>query len=263
VIASWRNHWDLKEGNGRRFLRHYWLDFGSALGGAHRPLDYYNGREYTRDGGSILKEIATLGYYYSPNERQGRLISPAIGIFSNEGFSADGWKSHFPLIAFSNMTDEDAFWASRILLAFTKADLQAIIETARYSRSSDAEYLLETLLERRNMIVAHWLSKATPIADFAAELSAEGGSLGFTNLLVAHGLGNAPAEYRYEVRSGRAIVAGSTPEPSIPIDSAMLHGTCIDVSISAVHPGSSRPVTVRLVHDAAPPRLRVVSISRG
>ena len=59
VIASWINHWDLKEMNtldmyveegGRKFLRHYLIDFGSSLGGGKSPLEYFHGREYAFDG---------------------------------------------------------------------------------------------------------------------------------------------------------------------------------------------------------------------
>src|SRR5438045_7962653 len=64
VIASWINDWDLKETQsldmyveegGRKFLRHYLLDFGSSLGADDRPTDYFHGREYGLDLRNITK----------------------------------------------------------------------------------------------------------------------------------------------------------------------------------------------------------------
>src|SRR5947207_495506 len=69
VIASWINDWDLKEQQGldmyveeggRKFLRHFRLDFGSTLGADDKPLDYYHGREYGLDFKNIGEEIVTL-----------------------------------------------------------------------------------------------------------------------------------------------------------------------------------------------------------
>src|SRR4029077_3934736 len=72
VIASWINHWDMKEENGldmyveehgRKFLRHYLIDFGSTMGAGQHPEEYFHGREYVFDSVSILKELFTLGLH--------------------------------------------------------------------------------------------------------------------------------------------------------------------------------------------------------
>ena len=64
VISSWIDNWDLKEGqgldvyveeNGRHFLRHYLLDFNSALGGDTYPFEYYHGHEYGFDLPNVFK----------------------------------------------------------------------------------------------------------------------------------------------------------------------------------------------------------------
>ena len=176
VIASWINHWDMKEENGldmyvdeggRKFLRHYLIDFGSTLGGGNHPLEYFHGREYAFDFRNIMKEVFTLGMYVTPSEKEGTLISPAVGLFSANDFDPAAWRSSYPVAPFEEMTDEDAFWATRIILSFTETELQSIIGTARYSSSRDAEYLLRTLLERRRIIARYWLSKTNPISDFS------------------------------------------------------------------------------------------------
>ena len=132
VIASWINNWDLKEAqsldvyveeNGRKFLRHYLLDFGSSLGAAIDPTEYYHGHEYGVDPGSITKEIFTLGIHESANEKRALVLSPEVGSFTAAEFHPGKWKPTFASVMFSNMTDLDAFWATRVMLSFTREDL--------------------------------------------------------------------------------------------------------------------------------------------
>jgi len=112
VIASWINHWDMKEDNGldtyveengRKFLRHYLIDFGSTLGAGKDPAEYFHGRAYLIDTKSILKELFTLGLYESPYEKEGTVISPAVGMFTSDDVHPEGWVSTYPVLPFDNM----------------------------------------------------------------------------------------------------------------------------------------------------------------
>ena len=55
--------------DGRKFLRHYLIDFGSSLGGGKSPEEYFHGHEYAFDTASIFKELFTLGLYVSADEK--------------------------------------------------------------------------------------------------------------------------------------------------------------------------------------------------
>jgi hypothetical protein len=184
VISSWINNWDLKEGqsldtyveeNGRKFLRHYLLDFGSSLGADDDPTAYYHGHEYGFDTVSVAKEVFSLGIFESANEKRALVISPEVGNFTVVDFNPETWKPTFPSVMFENLTDLDAFLGDcASLLSFNESDLRNIVETAQYSRPTSANYLVQTLLERQKMLAAYWLGKVDGLSDFAVHRTAEG-----------------------------------------------------------------------------------------
>ena len=213
AIASWINNWDLKEAqsldvyveeNGRKFLRHYLLDFGATLGAAVNPTEYYHGHEYAFDLRSITKEIFSLGIHKSANEKRALILSPEIGSFTGAEFHPGKWKPTFASVMFSNMTDLDAFWATRVMLSFTREDLASIIETAEYTAPTTNNYMVETLLDRRRMVAAYWLGKVDALSKFEIEKTGAGVALNFRDLWVDQGLVLAEStKYRYQVRGAR------------------------------------------------------------
>jgi hypothetical protein len=233
VITSWINHWDLKEDNtldmyvedhGRKFLRHYLIDFGSALGGGRDPMEYFHGREYAFDVGSITKEVFSLGLYKSAAEKRGMMISPAVGILSADDFDPGHWRPTYPVMPFDNMTKEDAYWGARVILAFTEPELRAIVESAEYTNPKDTEYMLRTLLERRAIVARHWLRKADGLAGFSIEPSSNGIALKFRDLMVDSKLADRNAtQYTFQIRGPRYESAKQTiGEPMLRIDRGML-----------------------------------------
>jgi hypothetical protein len=213
VIASWINDWDLKEPQsmdmyveegGRKFLRHYLLDFGSSLGADDQPTDYYHGHEYGLDLRSITKEILSLGIYESANEKTARIISSEIGNFTSDEFHPGTWKQTYPSAMFDNLTDADAFWATRVILSFSEDDLRNIIETGEYSDLKTKPYILRTLMERRQILARYWLGRTDALADFGLERATDGVTVHFRDLMVD----NQPAlpqvtTYTYEVKAPR------------------------------------------------------------
>ena len=47
------------------------------------------------------------------------------------------------------MTPRDAFWAAKIIMRFTREEIEAIVETGEYSDSNVAQYFLDVFLERQ------------------------------------------------------------------------------------------------------------------
>src|SRR5262249_43109718 len=161
VIASWIGNWDLKEGQsldmyveegGRKFLRHYLLDFNSALGADTDPTEYYHGHEYGFDLHTVVKEIFTLGAYTAPDEKQRPLVSPEVGLFRADDFDPGGWKQTFPTVMFENLTPQDAFWATRIVLSFTEPEIRGMVEAGQYLDPKDTDYIVKTLIERQQIL---------------------------------------------------------------------------------------------------------------
>ncbi|HEX5000453.1 MAG TPA: hypothetical protein VFY29_19680 [Terriglobia bacterium] len=272
VIASWINHWDIKEDNtldmyveegGRRFLRHYLLDFGCTLGGSDRPTDAYHGREYAFDQGNILKEIVTLGIYQTPAEQKTSVVDPSVGLFSADDFDPGSWIPSFHTAPFADMTREDAFWATRIVLSFSEADLRAIVDTAEYSDPDAGNFIFLTLLRRQRMLAAYWLGRVNPIAYFAVEPRADGVSVTFVDLMAR--LNGGSAEYRY-VLTAADRSCGVNPESfvttgasRVPLGTCVAGETCIHIS---THSGpATRPVTV-CVRDRGGGNYRIERIER-
>jgi len=259
VIASWINHWDVKEGNtldmyveenGRKFLRHHLIDFGSSLGGGRAPMEYFHGREYAFDAGTMMKELFTLGLYVTPDEKNAPLVYPQVGIFSAEDFNPGDWIPSFHVMPFDNMTREDAYWATRIILSFTEDQLLQIVKTAEFTDPKVTDYVYRVLLERRRLIAKHWLSGINPIGKFAVAATSDGFELRFDDFMTAEDLAG-PTEYRYEVISLGA--AGSTTGhtdkkitavPRIPLGRSVAGET--RVRIWNTRETSAKPVTVYL-----------------
>jgi hypothetical protein len=277
VIASWINHWDTKEENsldmyvnetGKRFIRHYLIDFGSTLGGGQHPMEYFHGRESAFDARSIFKEVFSLGFYESANEKNGAFISPAMAIFSNRDFDPGGWRPSLPAMPFENMTDEDAFWGTRVILSFSADQLRRIIQTAEYTNSKDAEYLLQTLLERREMIARHWLAKVNPVGDFQIQSDSDSLALSFKDLMLEHNFAPERARYSYQVRTkGGPATRAETREERIVLDPSLLTRRAddgIEITVWTKRRGAmSEPVRVYLSKEPAQGRLRIVGISRA
>ena len=155
----------------------------------------------------------------------------------------------FTSMPFDNMTDEDAFWATRVILSFTNDELLNIVNTAEYTRPEATDYVLRTLLERRRLIAAHWLEHVNPISNFALDVGQDGIALKFNDLMAEHDLAG-PAEYRYQVTSvhqgtkdGRRSQEMTTSTRRIPLGPAVAGETRVKIWTTR-EDFSSHPVTV-------------------
>jgi hypothetical protein len=274
VIASWLNHWDMKEMNtldmyveegGRKFLRHYLIDFGSTLGAGSIPTEYYHGREYSFDKGSIGKEIITLGVFTSADEKTVPITYPALGLFTADDFDPGRWRSSFHVAPFDQMTRDDAFWATRIIMSFSDDDLRRIVLTGKYSDPKVSELVFETLRLRRQMIARYWLSQVNPIVGFVVNKDPQGDvTLRFTDLLSRHNL-DGPAEYSYS--TGDAVQhGGKLPKSGVTVTKTSEApvgdpgvGTCVQVWTHRAE--VSRPTNVCIKPDSGG-IYRITAISR-
>jgi len=262
------------EENGRKFLRHYLIDFGSTLGAGKDPAEYFHGRAYLIDTKSILKELFTLGLYESPYEKEGIMISPAVGMFTSDDFHPEGWVSTYPVLPFDNMTDQDAYWAMRIVLSFTEPELRSIVETASYSDPKDTDYVLRTLLERRSILARHWLPKVDALSDFSVRPLDGGIALAFRDVMIDSKTQDPDStSYSYQVKGERyTSEMKTTRNRSIAVDRATLtaaieHGGpdgLVEVTIWTNRQGSSSgPVKVYFDWSPARDSFAIRRISRG
>jgi hypothetical protein len=221
VIAAWLNDNDVREGNtldmyvnedGRRFLRHYLLDFNSALGAEPtKPDSLYGGFEYTLDWTSVSKSLFTLGLHQPAWTHRQMPSHPGIGAFDAASFAPQSWKQNSPIVAFENMTAADAYWAAKIVMAFTDEQIRAAIAEGHFA-PDEAEFLARALIARREKTGRYWFRKSGALDDFRIERDAEGETvLAFNDLAVARGFAE-PAERTYRWRSVRGKHAGPWQE---------------------------------------------------
>lgn len=228
VFASWINYYDLIDQNtldvienyeGKRVVKHYVIDFGSTLGSAGysvKPEVYSH--EYMFDYGDTTKAILSLGLWkkrwikrMEENAKQ-EPLDPSIGYFDNRLFDAGKYKSQLPYHAFKEMTLDDAFWASKILLSFSDEDIRAVMKTGKLTSKEAETYIADTLIERRDMIAQYWMDRTVPLDDFTVTAEAGGVRIRAVDLALKHQLKKS-AKYSYKVC--KTDIRGETDQPSI------------------------------------------------
>lgn len=188
VFCAWTNHLDIKEENtldmyveedGRRFLRHYLIDFTKfgTWGG-------WRGFEHMWDWGALARGLLTLGLWMRPWEDRAPAPYPAAGWFTSAPFDPTTWAPVEPYAPFHEMDRADAFWAARIVARFDRPILAAIVAEARLSDPAAAAYLVDTLLARREAVVRAHFAAVTPLHDFTIEA----GRLCARDVGVVHGV---------------------------------------------------------------------------
>jgi len=237
VLASLVNHFDTKDQNtldmfvdedGKQFVRHYLIDFGSTLGSdGDEPKSIYTGYAYSIDLEQAIVSLATLGMRrWSWEGASAEGMPPSIGYFESARFTPAGWKPLHANPAFDHMTANDAFWATEIVASFTGDDLQACIDAAEFSDPEAGPFLHAALMERRRKIIDYYYMKVNPLDDF--RLSQDGSSLtvSFEDRGVLDGAANTDqVEHRFRFGHGKGSWGAYQPlasGESITLDAGTL-----------------------------------------
>lgn len=165
VFAAWLNHTDVKEDNtldayveenGRRFLRHYLIDFGEAMAGhAAEKGRMEDGYENWLDWEMQGKAMLSFGLWVRPFEHLEETPWPSVGSFSADHFDPERWREAYPYWPFAEAQDEfDAYWAAKLVLRFDRPLLEAVVRAGQLSHPEAERYLVETLY-RRGRLTAH------------------------------------------------------------------------------------------------------------
>ena len=177
AISAFASHNDMKGPNsldmyvtedGRSYVKHHLIDFGSTLGvGARGPDKPLKGNVYTLvDFKDILLNIFTLGLYVHPWERAEFPNIKGIGSFGVDTYSPGKWKPSNPNAAVMNATNLDGYWGAKIVMSFTDEHLRAIVKKAKFSDSRAEEYMSRMLMQRRDKTGRYWYSKVNPLDRF-------------------------------------------------------------------------------------------------
>lgn len=235
-ISSWLSDEDRRAANtlavyttdentGNQYIRHYLIDMGSTLGSnniiPHAPK---YGNEYLVDPRTIGLQFITLGVWVKPWEFETGHINPefpSVGYYESEIFDPGAWYPTYPNPAFEYATLRDAFWGAKIVMAFKDEDIRAIVETARMSNPEAREYLIKTMIERRDKIGRYWFARINPLDKFRFERDANGAvTLNFNDLAVDGNLASADdSKYIYILSYSKTGLhkQGYVTRPAIPI----------------------------------------------
>jgi hypothetical protein len=192
VFCAWIGHDDsraintadfLMEENGRRFIRHYLIDFGSTLGSASIGPNSPRSGQYMYATGPALVQMVTLGLYIPRWARANYPDLPSVGRFEWETFDPETWVPEYRNPAFVNRLPDDAFWAARQVMGFTDEEIRAIVRTGQYSDSRAENWIVECLIRRRDKIGRAFFSGVLPLDRFEVK----DGKLVFEDLAVKHG----------------------------------------------------------------------------
>jgi hypothetical protein len=229
VFMAWLQSTDLKEGNtvdawvedadapGQHFVMHYLVDFGKSLGVfvtvSQRPAD---GHVRAFDLTAMLKSLPTLGLWKRPWEGVHDPHIDGLAPFDAEHFDPGKFEEQLPFAPFLAKDQHDMYWATKILLKFSRAHIRAAVASG-FSNPKAIDYLTKVLVARQRKSARYWLRVVNPLDTFRVSGGANKFSLCFEDLLIRHELDDSPTRYRarsYDF-DGRAVgfdlqVAGNT-----------------------------------------------------
>jgi hypothetical protein len=233
---------------GRRFVRHNFIDFGSALGSAtdHIKGTHQEG-EYSLEVGRTLASLFSFGIYQRPFQRRRAEFDmlagnyTSIGYFPAETFNPDTYRNERKNPAFMRLTDRDAYWGAKLVTSFTDPQIEAIVQ-ATHLPEPDASYLTHALKVRRDIIGRRYMRPMAAVE--TPQVSADGGQLCFDDAAVARGY-VAPTEASYQIRV-RDVASATGPAPATAWSQQASTGARTCVPFGDAGPGSGyRVVEIR------------------
>ncbi len=205
LLSAWLHHHDAREQNtldvwtpvpgkkSEHFIQHYMIDWGDCLG-SRWTIDAVSkrfGYSFFLDYDQIVLDTISLGAV--PRTWHHAQINPEaeiFGYFNVKDFNPKTWVTEYPNSAFEEMRYDDALWMARIIARFNEEDIRAVVSEARLENSVAEEYLVETLLGRRDKILEDYFQKYAPLDRFELVKTEEEGhqALCFEDLAILRGI---------------------------------------------------------------------------
>ena len=287
ILSAWLNHVDTKSGNsfdsyvtenGKSFIRHYLIDFGSTLGsGAKGPMEPLAGYINQIDPHEITLNIASLGFYVHDYEKLKISQYPSVGLFESKTFKPEKFKFYTPNPAFENCTDRDAFWGAKIVCSFNDEQLEKVVNQGQYSNTDAEKYILNTLKKRRDKIGQFYFNKICPLDNFKIIKKNSNYILEFVDLSIKSKINTqSDISYKYELMFNNKIIKTSekitTNEISLlsqkeveQIFSAKNNKYLLELKINTFNNSSAKttkPVSLFISYNIANKELTLNGISR-
>lgn len=216
LLAAMLNHFDSREQNSldvwmkkkgadRGYIRHYYIDWGDSFGGRQSvdSMSRRMGHSYYFDSEHVFTDWLTLGMVPRPWHRVSINEEAEIfGYYSAKEFVPSEWRAGYGNPAFDRMTGRDAMWMVRILSRITDDHIRAMVKTGKLPSARSEDYLVQTLIDRRDAIFAEYLTRFSPLARFRLARRQPNNrrqSLCFEDLAVRHRVVD-PKQVLYKMR---------------------------------------------------------------
>ena len=249
AISSWINDVDRCAANtlnmfvtdeqGRQYIKHYLINMDATLGSSSvRPHTPRSGNEYFVDFRYIVPSVLGLGLYRKAWEDAKPIHFPSIGYLESDVFSPRRWVTNYPNPAFQRCTNRDGYWGAKIAMAFSDADLAAIVKTGHLNDKKAEERLIQLLIARRDKVGDYWFRRINPLDRFWIDRR----GLHFEDLAIVGNLATeAETRYFYQFlsRDGKAQGAVRQLDTSghIPIPRDLPDGQYYGIEIRTVRSG--------------------------
>ena len=129
----------------------------------------------------MMKRLVSFGFYLQPWQTARYEEHVASGLFEGDAFDPPAWRPHTPSGALVRARPDDTFWAARRVQAFSDEMIRAIVKTGAYSDPAAERHIADTLIKRRDKVVAAYLPTINPLVAFALS---EDGTLTFDNAAI-------------------------------------------------------------------------------
>ena len=205
AVFSWLDHNDLHEGQmvdlfvkdaadpKRQYVKHYFIDFGIALGfAATKNKEPRFGHEWLLDPKRMLKNLVTFGTIEPSYEKRRRPLLRGVSHYEVDSYEPGNWKAHTPAYRPVYAADRfDKFWASKIIMHFTRDHVRAAVESARLTDPRSVEWLTDAIIARQRKTAKYWFERVNPLDQFATGDKADPRRLCFKDLSIAHAFATA------------------------------------------------------------------------
>ncbi len=280
TLFAWLDHVDVQESNFLdtwiadradshiHYVKHYLIDFGKSFGVmASTGHDPRRGHAYVIDLAAIAGSLVELGLVERSWEGRSAPALRGVGLFEAPTYDPSAWVPDYPVYVPILLADRfDAFWAARILIRFTRAQLYALVETGQLTDPRAVEYVTDTLVARQRATAAYGFARVNPLDRFAVYRD----RLCFDDLAIGFGFAAAAAT-RYEVRrhDRRAQPLGTSDASGVadgrvcvPLALPAAGDDYTMIRITTTRPGFHGATVVHVARDPASNAPRVIGIWR-
>jgi hypothetical protein len=169
-------------------VKHYFIDFGIALGfAATKNKEPRFGHEWLLDPRRMFRNLITFGAIEHDYEKRRRPRLRGVSHYEVGSYDPGGWKAHTPAYRPVYAADRfDKFWASKIIIKFTRDHIRAAVESARLTDPRSVEWLTDAIIARQRMTAKYWFDRVNPLDEFTTGDKTNPRRLCFKDLSIAH-----------------------------------------------------------------------------